>query len=102
MPATVTAVLMGKNSSAVRGQIACSAGATSLDVLTVNHGLGQTPQKITQNLRTINTNASGAGGPLVLLSYNATAALFMLPLAGSTATAATYDIVFERAHSLVR
>lgn len=103
MPATVTATAMGKNSSAVRATLACTAGATSLDVLTVNHGLGQCPQKISTHLRSIVVSASAAGVGLCLQSWDMTRALFILPLGvGGGAVSASFDIVFERAHSLVR
>lgn len=103
MPATVVATKIGTNTSAVRGTIACTAGATSLDILTVNHALGACPHLIVTTLRTVVVAASLTGAGLTLLSWDATKATFLQNIApGGGATSALHDIVFQKTHTMVR
>lgn len=102
MPATVNATLLGKNKSVVRATTASTAGATSVDVLTVNHGIGASPDQIVTACRTIRAVVSTGTPALILDSWDATVATFRLPAVNAGAAAADFDIVFERTHSIVR
>lgn len=100
MPATITAVRLGKRSSVVRATSACSAGATSIDVLTVNHGLGVCPDILVPVLRSIRSVVSTGTPALTLRTWDATSAIFALPVADAGLTQADYDIIFQAIHSI--
>lgn len=102
MAVTVSATALGKNKSVVRAQGVSTAGATSIEVLTVNHGLGASPDTITTLLRTINAVVSTGTPALVCVSWSATAAVFHLPVVNAGAVNAQFDIVLQRTHSIVK
>lgn len=102
MPATVSATVLGKHKSVVRATPVSTAGASSIDVLTVNHGLGASPDQIVTLLRTIRAIASTGLPGLVCRSWDATAVIFALPVSDAGAVAADFDVVCEVTHSTVR
>lgn len=102
MPATLTMTKIGTLKSAVRATSACSAGATSIDILTFNHGLGKTPHEILIVLRCIRAVVSTGTPNLVVDSYNATAVVARLPVVDAGLTQADFDVVCTFAHTIVQ
>lgn len=102
MAATINATVLGKRKSVVRATPASTAGPTSIEVLTVNHGLGASPDQIVTQLRTIGAVVSTGVPGLVLQSWDATRAIFTQPVVNAGAVNAQYDIVLEATHSIVR
>jgi hypothetical protein len=102
MPSTVTATRLGKNKSVARAAPMSTAGPTSIDVMTVNHLLGVTPDDISVVPRTVRVALSGGTPQPVLVSYSATQAIFHLPSLDGGASGGDFDVVIERTHSFVR
>lgn len=103
MPATVNMTVLGRNKAVARATSMSTAGASSIDVLTLNHGLGVTPDIVyCATPRTIRAVASTGTPQPVLRSYNATQAIFELPVVNGAACAGDWDFVVERTHTIVR
>lgn len=104
MPQTVSATQLGTLKSIARNAGVSNANATtSLDVLTVAHGLGASPDIITAVLRTVVVSASAGYPNLALRSWDASQAIFDFPAGnGATDFAAKFDIICEVTHSLVK
>ena len=102
MVVSATATKLGKRVSAARGVGVSTAGPTSTDVLTVNHGLGASPDRFTVTPRSIVAVVSTGTPALYLRSWNASVAVFDVPAINAGAVAAQFDIICEKIHSLVK
>lgn len=102
MPVSAGATKFGPRASIVRAATLSTAATASVDVLTVYHKLNQTPDKITPVLRSVIAVVSSGLPGLALVSYDQTTAVFHLPAADAGAVRATFDVVCEKIHSLVR
>ncbi len=101
MSLTVTAVLLGTYRSKVTAQ-ALSAATGSVDVLTVAHLLGTSPDEVRPIIRSVTTTAS-SGTPMVqVISYNGSQAVLALPPATGGSTNIQLDVICEFTHSSVR
>jgi hypothetical protein len=100
MAVSVSATVLGHLTSLVRSTPVSTAGATSIEVLTVNHGLGVSPDVIMSQLRTINAVVSTGIPSLVLRSWNASIAIFEQPVVNAGAVNAQYDILCQKVHSI--
>lgn len=98
MAATVSASVLGKHKSVVR---AAPLSAVN-DTLTVNHGLGASPDQIVATLRTIRSVVSTGVPGLICLSWDATAAVFSLPAVNAAGAVSDWDVVCEVTHSVAR
>ena len=103
MPQTVSGTLLGTFQSIARAVMACSAGPTSLDQITVAHQLGVCPDIMQAILRSSVVNTSGLAAPLSLQSWNASQAVFLMAAPnGAGASQAQYDLVCQLIHSISR
>ncbi len=99
MPLSFTAVLLGRNQSRVTAQTVSTAPA-SLETVTINHGLGKTPDKVRAILRCI--RAAISGQPVaVYLSANASVAQLAIRSENSDAIS-DWDFDCEVVHTVVR
>lgn len=101
MPQTISAPLLGTFKSIARAAVVCNAnGTTSLDVLTVVHGLGACPDIIEAVLRSVITATSGGAPKMALRSWDASQAIFdCQPANGAGAMQARFDIINELTYS---
>jgi len=90
---------LGVNKKVARGVPLSNAGATSLDVLTLNHNIGATPDSIQAVPVTIRSTVSGTGVNAVVLSRGATTATVLMR--SMAAANVDWDFVVERTHSLI-
>ncbi len=96
-----TAALLGTFISKVTAQ-ALSSAAGSVDVLTIAHQLGTSPDFVTPVLRSVVNSVSGGAPAFAVLSYNGSQAVIHMPPALSQATNAILDVLCEYKHSIVR
>lgn len=103
MPQTVTAVRQGPGKRFSRAAAAAmsTAGATSIDVLTVSHGLGRSPTHVLIVPRTVNVVPSGGVPVAVVDSWNASQVTIRLPAQDGGASAVQIDVVCVAEHSFV-
>lgn len=103
MAVSASSTLLGTLQSIARAVAMSTAGATSIDVLTVNHGLGASPDKVIPVIRSVTAVASaGQGIQAVAVSWNASTATIHLPAAHNGAVEANIDVICEIVHSLVK
>lgn len=100
---TVTMTRLGAYSSVARA-VPLSSATGSLDFVTLNHGIGQTPTHVWAQLRSVVNGGASAGAPqATIASYNQTAIVARLDeLLGAAATSGQYDIFATFQHSIVR
>lgn len=99
MPISVNAQPLGRFQSRVTAQTVSTSPA-SLEVVTVNHGLGRTPDKCRPILRCIRASISSYPD-MVYLQANASVALF-LASSGLGQVNADWDFDCEVVHTMVR
>lgn len=103
MPVTVTATKIGTLKSVVRAQAASAGTAgTTIDTITINHGLGKTPHTVTPTVRTLITTASGDGPCIVVSSFDATKVVLLVTGPGVGSTNVLLDCVVSFEHSIVQ
>jgi len=97
MPQTVTATVLGSHKSVAQAAGVSNANTTtSLDVLTVAHGLGASPYLVYAVLRSVVTNTSGGPPNLAVRSWNASQVILDFPPGnGAGALAAQFDVICE-------
>lgn len=105
MPVTVAASqILGRSSNVVKAtaQVLSTAGVSSVDTLTINHGLGITPDTITIQPRSVISTASGGTPQLQIQSYDATRVVAALPALDGAAVRASFDVTIAATHTRVR
>jgi len=99
MAVSATATRLGVNQATLSAQF-MSADTAAAEVLTVNHDLGFTPDKVTAQLRSVTAAASSA--PVIAVnSWNASVALVQLN-AGLGVRSLSLDVHLVREHTVVR
>lgn len=102
MAVTVTATLIGTYTSKVTNA-AMSSAAGSVDILTVPHLLGTSPDFVYPFLRTvINSGQSTFVSTPVVLSANGSQALVALPSAGAGSQNVLIDVLCEFKQTIIR
>jgi len=99
MPVSATATKLGINQAILSNQLISGATATG-ELLTVNHNLGFTPDKVIPVLRSVISSPSSEP-VLAAVSWGPSTALVAL-VAGLGAREVRADIIVERVHSIVR
>lgn len=103
MTTSFTATNLGVNKAIARSVPMSTAGLTSLDVLTLNHGLGATPDTCLATPVSVVGTPSGGALALILQARGATTVTWAL-MAGTGVgnTVGNFDIIVERTHSMTR
>lgn len=103
MAVTVTATLLGTYTSKVTAA-AMSSATGSVDILTIPHLLGTTPDYVAPIIRSVVTAPSGGVPNVVVLSYNGSQAVLHLPAGGVGGAACNIvlDVVCQYVHSIAR
>lgn len=104
MPQTVTATLLSTYRSVARAAGVSNANATtSVDVLTVAHRLGASPDFVYTVLRSVVVSPSAGYPNLAVRSYDASQVILDFPNGnGATDFAAQFDVICEVTHSIVK
>ncbi len=104
MPATVTATLLGTYKSIARATGASNANTTtSLDVITVVHLLGASPDTVNVVLRSVSVSPSSSVVMLAPRTWNASQVVLDLPAApGATAWSGLFDVICAVEHSIIK
>lgn len=100
MAVTVTATLLGTYRSKVTA-VGMSSATGSVDILTIPHLLGTTPDEVRPVIRSVVNAASGGVPQVAVVSYNGSQAVLHLPPA-PVATNVILDVVCEYTHSIAR
>lgn len=100
MAVTITATPLGAYSSKVTAA-AMSSAAGSVDILTIPHGLGTTPDFVYPVLRSVSAIASGGAPVFEVTSYNGSQAVIAMR-ADPVATNAVLDVLIEYRQSISR
>lgn len=102
MPASVTSTVLGRNISRAAAAPLSTAGATSIDILTVNHGLTRSPHYVELVPRSVVAQISGGVPAAVVLSWNASVVTVALPSPMGASGAVQVDVIAVFAHSIVQ
>lgn len=97
---TVTMTKLGANQAIARA-VPLSSTPTSIDFVTLNHGLGRTPQKVAAHLRSLVSGAS-AGAPIIMIdTYDQTKIIIRLSADNGASPVVTFDVHADLVHSIV-
>lgn len=106
MAISVDATVLGTLKSVASAAGVSVEGGLTVDVLTVNHGLGAVPDYVTSQLRSSSSSGPSGGAPaLAITSFNASVVnCIFTPTSGQAAAAmsAQFDVISEITHSIVR
>jgi len=103
MTSTITATKIGTFKSIARAALVSNASGASLDVLTIAHNLGASPDILRAVLRSVITATSFGCPNLALRAWDASQAIFDFPAGpGAGAYGARFDVICEIAHSLTK
>lgn len=100
MAVTASAVLFGTFKSRVQNLTVSTAGATSLEAITVVHRLPTVPDYVLPVVRSVIATPSSGPVGLVVDSYNGSQAIVLLNPADGGAVRANIDIVCGFFHSI--
>lgn len=100
MAVTVTATLLGTYTSKVTA-VGMSSATGSVDILTVPHQLGTTPDDVRYVVRSVVNTASVGTPGLNVLSYNGSQAVLQLN-PSPVATNVIVDVICQYVHSIGR
>ncbi len=100
MAVTATAVVFGTWKSRVQNLTVSTAGATSLDAVTIVHLLPTTPDYVLPVVRSVIATPSSGPVGLVVDSYNASQAIILVNPDAGGAVRANIDVVCGFFHSI--